>query len=335
MKKSLLAITMIVTTQVSIAQLTQVNEPAIGTDIVLLLCDSNTTNYVSVIGENVTWDYTNLASYPGETRLVSMDDPSSTLNAADFTSSEKALTVEGLLTTYFTSTATERVSQGFVFTEASAGTIVAKWNTNEAQLLAYPFAFGNSTIDTYSGTVNALGNDLAATGSINASIDATGTINFPFTSVSNVIRLKTVDNATAPTIIGDVTIDRTQFEYYDLANENLPILIHTQIVLTSIAFPEPLVSNLVLSKYSGLTVGVEEQSATKFSMFPNPANESLTINGDFEDATVSIFNALGQEVVSMDLTAGQTIDISSLDAGFYSVKLESNGSVSVKNLAVK
>lgn len=335
MKKSLLAITMVALSQASIAQLTQANEPAIGTEIVLLLCDSNTTNYSAVIGPDVTWDYTNLASYPGETRLVSMDDPATTANASDFTSSDKALTVEGLLTTYFTSTASDRVSQGFVFTEASAGTIVAKWNTNEAQLLAYPFAYGNSSVDSYSGTVNALGNDLDATGTINASIDATGTINFPFTTVSDVIRLKTVDNATAPTIIGDVTINRTQFEYYDLANEELPILIHTQIVLTSIAFPEPLVSNLVLSKYSGLTVGVKEQSAAKFSMFPNPATESLTFNGDFEEATISIVNALGQEVVSTELTAGQTIDISSLEAGFYSVKFESNGDVTVKNLAVK
>lgn len=337
MKKSLLIFTSCALASMSFGQLTQANEAAIGEVESMFLCDSNATNYAATTGTGVTWDYSTLSSYAGEMRVISMLDATTAPNASDFPSSTKAFEIEGLLTNYFSSTATERTSQGFVFTEASAGSVVATWDVNEALMLTYPFAFSSASTDNYSGTVNtALTGDLDATGTISSSIDATGTINFPMgVTVSNVIRLKTVDAATANTMFGDVDIDRVQFEYYDLANSELPILIHTQITLSAPIFPEPMVSSLVLSKYSGLTIGVSENEISNLTIYPNPATDEFVVKGNFASGKVTVYSAQGQEVLSQEVSNGQSVQISELTKGLYIVKVEANGSTSVKNLSVK
>ena len=146
MKKSLLLISLTATTLVN-AQLTQSNEPTIGESESMYLCDSNYTNYANITGSGVTWDYSQIASYAGELRTVEIVDPSSTPNAASYGTSTKALKLGDNITTYFNSSATDRVSQGFVFNEPSLGEIIVTFEDDNMTQMNYPFGYGASFSD--------------------------------------------------------------------------------------------------------------------------------------------------------------------------------------------
>lgn len=337
MKKTLLIATVITFSQGVMAQITQANEPANGATASMYLCDSNTMKLDTETGASAMWDYTNLAMYAGETRTIQQMAAATAPNASDFTSSSTAFAIEGLLTTYMTSSSSDRVSQGFVYTEASLGDIVATWDTDEATLMTYPFALSASVTDNFSGTVSVPGfGDLPATGSTTTTFDGTGTMMFPSAvTVTGVNRVKTVTNATLTTFFGTVDVDITQYDYFDFATTNLPIFTLTNVVLSGGPLPQPMETQLVLSKYPGGIVGVENNNAIEFAMFPNPANDELTVTGEFNEASMTIVNAVGQVVVSKTVTSGEKVNIADLNTGMYIVKIEKDGITTVKNLSVR
>ncbi|MFK8059805.1 MAG: T9SS type A sorting domain-containing protein [Polaribacter sp.] len=73
--------------------------------------------------------------------------------------------------------------------------------------------------------------------------------------------------------------------------------------------------------YNSATANVDNNKLLGFSMYPNPANNSLNIsaNGNIEKA--EIFNVLGKKVQSFNLNSSkETLDISNLSTGIYLVK---------------
>jgi len=334
MKKSLLIITSCVFAGMSFGQLTQANEPAIGATSSMFLCDSNLTNYAAITGTGVTWDYSTMGIYLGQTRNISVLDATATIETADYPNCTKAFSIQDLLTSFYYSDATSRTSEGFVYIDAGTPYNV-KFNTDPAIMMTYPFAQGNSNSDAYVGTVNA-GFDLDVTGTVNSTVDGTGTILLPNgITVSNVLRLKTADIATIITPLGNGEILREQFEYYDLATGNLPIFIHTKIDLTLPGAPAQT-SQLVLSKFgSSVIVGLNEGEISNLSIYPNPATDEFVVKGNFTTGKVTVYSAQGQEVVSQEISNGQSIQVSELTKGLYIVKVEANGSTSMKNLSIK
>lgn len=77
------------------------------------------------------------------------------------------------------------------------------------------------------------------------------------------------------------------------------------------------------------TSGLQENKVSQLKISPNPATEQLHINNlNNSISEISIFNSTGNQVNSYKLNSGlNTINISSLPAGFYLVK-EENGVVS-------
>lgn len=65
------------------------------------------------------------------------------------------------------------------------------------------------------------------------------------------------------------------------------------------------------------TIGIDDQTKTVFTFFPNPARDLLTIQANKEVASVTVFNLLGQEVLTAgELAAGQ-VNVSGITAGSY------------------
>ena len=56
-------------------------------------------------------------------------------------------------------------------------------------------------------------------------------------------------------------------------------------------------------------------------VYPDPANDILRFSTELDIQHISIFNMLGQTLISSDIIAN-TIDVSSLDAGIYVAKLK-------------
>ncbi len=332
MKLNLLLATSLIT-GAAFGQFTQTNEPAIGTSANLYVVDSNASNLASVTGSGVTWDYSGIAGYgAANTKTISVVTPPN----ADFTGAQKAIQIPNFITTYFSSTATDRTSQGFSFEDPSAGTIDVILDGNTELLMNYPFAVTNSLTDAFSGNAHtsAFPTAIPTTGNITASVDGSGTLKLSSSvSLNNVLRYKIVENATANAGFLTVQIQRTQFEYYDLANSSLPVFVHAQLTIN---MGTPTTQNLVMSKVlPAETVGLNELGTAQFGLYPNPANESVTLSGLSGNETISIVDLAGKTVFSTENSgATQTINVSDINAGIYNVVVVSNGSKTTKKLTI-
>ena len=78
-----------------------------------------------------------------------------------------------------------------------------------------------------------------------------------------------------------------------------------------------------------IIVGVDENLAASFEVYPNPMNNTLYINGDVQDVT--IFNAVGQQVLFVE--NANEIDVTDLNEGLYFVRIsDKNGNSVVKKI---
>ena len=98
-------------------------------------------------------------------------------------------------------------------------------------------------------------------------------------------------------------------------------------------FNAPVITNTATTKFSTLTVSSLEQYNLEFKAYPNPTNGLVNIELAHEaDATIEIFNAVGQSV-SRQILRGSNgqIDMSTFQTGFYILKIKTQkGSGSVK-----
>lgn len=336
MKKGLLIITSLFAGFTANAQLTQANEPNLGSQS-LFLCDSFITSYSEVVGTGVTWDYSSMWAYPGEMRNLNILDATLTTHASDFPSSTKAMEIEGLVTTYFNSTPTERVSQGFVFTEPSFGEVVATWTSDEEKIMDYPFAYGNSQNDVFSGDINSNVGLTPANGNVFSEIDALGTLVLPEVTIPNVMRLHIIDSAlTNVMILGDVEVIRDHYEYYDLASQNEPIFIHSKVTMQQPGGVGYLrVSTLVLSKFAGNFLAVDEKETEILSVYPNPSNGFISFKGVNSSDNIKVISSLGNEVYNGKMNVSKQINLTNLKKGVYFVEVDQNGTSTTHRVVIK
>ena len=324
--------------------LTQANEPAIGETQMMYLCDSFATTYESTTGSGVIWDYSNLLGYFGQNKVLSVIDATMAPNAPDFPSSVKAIQIENAFTTYFNSTSTERISQGFVFKEPSLGEVTAIFSTDEEVIATYPFASGSSASDTYEGTLSyILASNTPMTGSAEASVDGQGTLKMPGSNdFTNVIRYKLVDTASFTDILfGDLEITRIQYEYYDINNATLPKLIIMQIVVLQVqpggGSNSITDQTIVLSAVQPTAyVSLDETQTVTFSVAPNPATDQITLHGEFAPgATAHLTDQSGRTLKSVSIANGTQIDLSDVLSGIYFISVTNNGVTSAKQIVKK
>ncbi|MCH2225214.1 MAG: T9SS type A sorting domain-containing protein [Crocinitomicaceae bacterium] len=344
MKRVLLAATIFCGSLSFSQSLTQANEPSIGDSQTMYLCDSFAATYQNLTGTGITWDYSNLFKYDGVTRAVTIEDATLHANAGDFGTSSTVIVVENTLSTFFNSTATERVSQGFVFNEPSFGDVIAKFNVDEETIVTYPFSHGSSLTDTFEGTLdftlNGIPQSETATGNAYAWIDGQGTLLMPDgSSIADVIRYKLIDTSlTNIFLFGDLEVVRTQYEYYDLATSNLPVLTISKIVIQTPGGGIPLTEvSIVLSAIEPTaTAGIENNDAVIFNAYPNPTEDKITINGAFNgSATATILDHSGRVISTQSAYHGKTIDLSTLNTGMYLLKITNNGASSTKTIVKK
>ena len=344
MKKTLLLAAVSISLFGGAQTLTQADEAAIGTNNNMFLCDSFTVDYAALIGTGITWDYSNLVGISGQTRNIGVIDATTSANASDFPSSTFAFEVENSVTSFYNSTSASKVSQGFVFDEPTLGLVVAKFDTDDEVVITYPFAYGNTSVDTYAGSVDyTLGgapSNSNLTGTSHASIDGVGTLNLPQSvSLTNVIRYKIVDTTTMLNVplIGDIEIIRRQFEYFDLANGNLPVLTLTKMTIQTLGATTPISEQqLVLSQYAPvLWLGLNDQASFDFEVFPNPTQGNIVINGEFSnEATANIVDQSGRVLAHFSVSNGMSVDISDYENGMYFLQI-TDQSVSTTKTIVK
>jgi hypothetical protein len=88
-------------------------------------------------------------------------------------------------------------------------------------------------------------------------------------------------------------------------------------------------------KYDSIYVGVKGLQKSKFSLYPNPATNKITIEISVNSAStqLSIMNLSGEQLITRQLTEPKTqVDIGSLPTGVYFMKLTGDKTVEVRKL---
>ena len=316
------------------AQFTQANEPTLGLSQTMYACANTTESKASTIGSGVTWDYSSITNPTNSTKLVSIKSPTQTTQATQFTSSNKAFNAENSLTNYFTSSSSERISQGFVIHDPTMGDIVARFTTDPQKLMNYPFGLNSTVSDLFSGklsfTYNGIPQNPNCNGVSKAEVDGQGTLKLGPTTFNNVLRYHIIDtlHTTITILFTPMNIDivREQFEYYDLANNTLPLFTHTTIKMQQVGNSNPLASQVtVLSSVQPSLAASEELTSELIEVFPNPTHETLYISYLNQDQEVDILTASGTHVTTVR-SSNHKIDVSVLPAGTYFISIvQSNG----------
>lgn len=84
------------------------------------------------------------------------------------------------------------------------------------------------------------------------------------------------------------------------------------------------------------STALSEVETIDFMVFPNPTDNFLTVAlEENRPAKVSLFNLSGKQVVSQVMLKRATIDLSSLSAGIYFVKVKTDNAESVKPVIIK
>jgi len=114
---------------------------------------------------------------------------------------------------------------------------------------------------------------------------------------------------------------------------------NTQFVITSpgstgtVVFygtDDPDFAPVLNLKYGELPSGISEAVAAQLNVYPNPANDRLTIESGSEIInSVQVLNLLGETVLSPSWN-GNSIDISSLKAGMYLVNVNTKNGTAAK-----
>lgn len=344
MKRKLLFISSILLAGASFGQLTQANEPAIGASLQMYLCDSNATHYESTTGTGVTWDYSNILGVSGQQQLVEVIDPTTHPNASDFPTSTKAISAGGSLTNFFNSSATERLSQGFVYNEPSFGEVVCQFDVDPAKTHQYPMSQGVSFTDDFEGqmTFEFSGAPMnpATTGNSDVIMDGEGTLLLPqSTSLTNVLRYKSIDSIFFNVAMaGDLEVIRTAYDYYHIGTSNLPVFTILNIKIQTLGSSTPISEQtIVLSSVEPTDfLGVNEMNADQLYVYPNPSNGSLKINGLNEVASVKIIDFAGRTLKSFSqVNNGQVLDLSDINAGAYMISINNGSSMVNKQIIVQ
>ena len=83
------------------------------------------------------------------------------------------------------------------------------------------------------------------------------------------------------------------------------------------------------------TVGVEENTLESVSIYPNPANSMLTIDGGNAEYTYTMYNGMGQIVANGKANGVERVNVSDMAKGIYFLRLANGTQVRVDKVVVE
>ena len=83
------------------------------------------------------------------------------------------------------------------------------------------------------------------------------------------------------------------------------------------------------------TVGIEETNVNEFSIYPNPVNSTLNINGGNTEYSYVMFNGMGQMVANGNAQGNEQIDVNDMAKGVYFLRITTGTQVRVEKVVVE
>lgn len=328
------------------AQMTEATDPSINSSSILYLCDSNAVNYANVTGTGVTWDYSALlgvdTNADGQAESKNIGVYAIDLMTTDslFPGATKKFSINDQIIVYYSTNSSERISQGFKFTEPSLGDVFTFWDTIPQLLNTYPFDLASVTADTMSGRIFSdnpgASVDTFAVGNSYSTIDGVGTLKLGGVDYSNTFRFHFQDtiqtfvnvDLNGFVINAPVSLYRDVYEYYNYPISELPIFVIYSV--NNSLFNEP--NTIVLSReLPQQNVGLDAIGMDSYSLLsPNPVNDLLNVKLP-EGSQAVITDQYGKLITQINSTG--TVDMGSYNQGVYFVVIANeSGIVTVKKL---
>lgn len=263
-------------------------------------------------GNNVTWDLSGLSSYSSHTNNILGPDSS-------YPSSTHSLKEVGGSKMFLDLSSNEYLLVGISY---DWGHLVFN---NKNKLFQFPMTMGTTYTDSFSGKIYQNGDTITRTGSAEIEVDGYGTLITPVATYTDVLRVhnyRTIidnNNGAIDTIFDDMYVWIKAGIHHELAN----------VQLTDWDGAEMNFSFYTEGSNSDLK---EEDFNKSLMLFPNPAEDIVTVKTDFKIDQIEIFDLRGQSVIAEYNSINNTIDISGLKSGNYFVHVFSNNKESIKKL---
>lgn len=322
------------------------NEPAIDASTIMYAVDSLAPNYANLTGAGQTWDYSQVAGYADNSKVVSILDASESMYAADFPGSTRIMDIPGYIQTFQTVSSTEKQTQGFILPIDGFGDAIISFSTDNQKSLEYPASQGDSFMDEFSGTFTFGMDSQPASGEAFVSVDGSGTLILAGgVSHTDVLRIHTIDTTYTAIDAGlgiplSVMIVRNQFDYVKASASAFPLFSHNLATVFVTGLPDPTTLGVVLSSENPTTfVGTNELTKqASFNVYPNPSNGEvfITVPTVDESTTITIYDAIGQQVHVVKATSTTTtISLNNEPKGVYFIRMTSSGEQKTAKLVLK
>jgi hypothetical protein len=348
MKKQLLLVTTLLSGAMGASAQTwnSSDEPAVGASTVMYVVDSLAPNYANLTGSGQTWDYSEVAGYEGNSKLVSILDPASTDYATEFPGSTRVLDVPGFMQMFQTTSSSEKLTQGIILPIDGFGEAIIEFNANNQKALEYPANSTTTFNDDFSGTFIFGGDAQPASGDIFVAVDGTGTLLLPGgMNYTDVMRIHTIDTTYTSFDAGfgiplSVMIVRNQFDYMKASVSGFPLFSHNLAKVFVTGLPDEILLGIVLSSENPTTfVGTTElEKQAAFNVYPNPSTGEvfITVPSVDESTVISVFDAVGKEIRSVKVNSTTiTVSLQNEPKGLYFVRMTSKGEQKTAKLVLK
>ena len=307
--------------------LTQANStPAIG-DSFALISEATVLN-VTHDGPNEIWDFSGVTGVTQSYSAISL------ANSQDPSSFPSATMVESYPTNeIYTFSSSTDFSQVGMYAPGQIRLI----NSDPRETLKFPLTFQTSFNETFLGDLTniASGQTFERGGTVAIESDGYGDVILPYTTVTNVLRVKTTSNYTD--IFQGISIadyEEVLYQWYDGNNHTYVAAYHELYINGSLN-----ATTAIIMDQTTLVTSVPDINTTKsskVSFFPNPAVESITIESSDNIKSIYIVDLKGQVVYTLnEVSNKQVINITDLNSGMYFIKYYVNDTSYTEKLIIK
>lgn len=317
--------------------LTSSNNPSVGETQKSVDCDTTGISQGNA-GANQTWNYPSLIRT--DSIYISWVAPGSTPYAAQFPTSNIASSIDTANYQFFTSSASNLIVNG------TGGPFLIVPYSDPQTFLQYPFSYNSTFSDNFAASYFASGITVTRTGNTTVTGDAWGTINLPFGSFSNALRVKYIINTKDSSFVGIPLVVNTSVTSYVwfVPGKKFPVF---EITYSSISGSFPSSSKIVSYAPNNPNIGITNLNlgaAETFNLgqnYPNPFNPSTRIKFDIPKSSfvkITVYNELGKEVaelVNQNLQNGTyEVDWNAADfpSGIYYYRLDAQNYTETKKM---
>ena len=311
------------------------DEPSINDSVYYYQLDSNVTNYSSIKGAGVSWDYSTVSTYSFDAlKKAKAGDATQSPYFNFYSSAIHDNFIENHLHNLNSLTATERTSYGFQVTDPTEGDILITYDGFADR--SYPWTYlsldsttlANCKIVMYPNSSNPPQLKANAGGIYSSTVDAFGTLTIGDTVITDVLRNNIEDSIRANlSIAGKATLILSQYEYY-APGVSFPIFIHAHVKIYGAIINTEYSTVLSLIKPK-ISTGIANNSTNNlgFKISPNPSSDAFTIKTDpsvrIDEIKIYDVNGRIQFITSTTDNITQLIDISEFTDGIYLIQVRS------------